>query len=185
MIEGQRLSQLVNAVRNRDLAFLQVNLFHVRLQKSHVPQHLSKRTDDVGKVEFPCRHFMQHGSEQHEVFAIDERHFNVWIGGDGFVQVQRGIQSSEAAAQDQHACFRFRAGGCKIHQRPSFHFSTVRKAALPSVRPCRACSYVLVPLVGESDACCSTVCQPPPRALYSAMRLAETLRSLWTSLSCA
>src|SRR5258706_5027485 len=96
---------MMYAVGKRDSPFHQIDCVDFGLQEVDMLEHLAERTDNVRHLQVACRHLVQHGSEQDKVFATDERHFDVRVGSNSFIQMECGIEATKAATENQNARF--------------------------------------------------------------------------------
>jgi hypothetical protein len=67
----------------------QVNCLHLGLDKLHMMKDPTKRINNVPRIKISRGDFVQHGREQNEVLAADQRHFHVRAASQRFVQVHR------------------------------------------------------------------------------------------------
>ena len=102
MVVAELVVVMLESVGDGHTSFGQVDRFDVAVEKPDTAQQLADRVHDVRQVQVAGSHFMQHRSEQEEVFAVHQRHLDVRIPGNRFFQFQSSVHASKAAAQDQN-----------------------------------------------------------------------------------
>src|SRR5262249_41670144 len=65
-------------------------------------EHLAHGVYDRCEVEVARGHFVEHGGEDEEVLAVDQRDLNVRVASQRFLQLHRRVKAGEATAQDQN-----------------------------------------------------------------------------------
>src|SRR5262245_33045752 len=99
MIVFNRVRVVIEAMRNNDLLFLEVNLLHFAAEEIHAANHLANRINDIGQIQIARRDLVQHRSKEKKVLAINDRDFKARIVA--LLEFQRGIKSAEATAENE------------------------------------------------------------------------------------
>ena len=99
MIVFQRVRMPIEAVRDNDLFFVDVDLVHVATEKIHVTNHFADGIHDIGQIQIAGRDLMQHRCKQEEVLAIHDYDFEARI--PALLELQRSVKSAEAAAKNE------------------------------------------------------------------------------------
>src|SRR5438876_9007834 len=92
---------MIEAVGDDDLLAGKVDRLDLASKEAHPLEHLAHGVDYSREIEIARRHFVQHGCEEKEVLAIDQRDFEVRATSQSLFQLHRGVQAGEAAAEDQ------------------------------------------------------------------------------------
>src|SRR5271167_713186 len=127
MVIFQRVVVMIETMGNDDLFGGKVDRFNLAGEEVNPLEHLANRVDDGSKVEVARRHLVQHGREEEEVLAVDQRNLDVRVASERFLELHRRIQASESAAEDQNSF-----GLVGTH-----NFSLVGSADAPAAEPTR------------------------------------------------
>src|SRR5215813_8549642 len=100
MIVGERVLVMIEPMRDGNLFSGKIDRFDFAGKKAYSPEHLANGVHDGGKVKIAGRHFVQHGREEKEVLAIDDRDFDVWVVRQSLFEFHRRIQTGETPAED-------------------------------------------------------------------------------------
>lgn len=82
---------MIEVVRDFNLLAFEVG------REAHAPG-----IDNIGEIKIAGRNLVQHRGKQKEVIAIDERYLDILVAGESIVEMHRGMQTREAAAQNQN-----------------------------------------------------------------------------------
>src|SRR6266567_7915136 len=93
----------IEAMRDNDLLFVDVDLVHVPAEEIYVPNHFADRINDVGQIQVARCDFVQHRSEQEKVLAINNRDFELRVSTS--LELQRRIEPAETAAENEDTRF--------------------------------------------------------------------------------
>ena len=109
---------VVRAVRDDDLLCSARSIRCTSPRKKCVAfEHLAHRIDDVRHVEVAGGHLVQHRREGEEVLAVDECELNVGVTAELFLQLDGGVESAEAAAEQQDSGWCVAHVGCWVRCR--------------------------------------------------------------------
>ncbi len=80
---------------------LEVHRLHLALDELHPPEEFPDRVHDVRHVEVAGGDLVEHGREEEEVLAVDERDLEARVMGQSFLEMEGGVDAAEPASQDQ------------------------------------------------------------------------------------
>src|SRR5581483_34412 len=96
---------VVKAVRYFDHPAFQINGLNLAREEFDSFEQLAHGIHDVREIKIAGCHFVEHGREKEEVLAVYQGDLDIWVAGQRFIQVNRGMQSGEAAAKNDDSSF--------------------------------------------------------------------------------
>src|SRR2546422_10807758 len=105
MIVRELVLVIFLAVRDQNLLSLEVDLFYGSVEETHAAEQLPDRIDDVRRIEIAGGDFVQHRREEKKVVTVHQGHLDLRIACQAFFDLEGGVKSAEAAAQDQNPLF--------------------------------------------------------------------------------
>jgi hypothetical protein len=105
VIKRQLSGKPSDSVGDRHLPGRKVDRFYIPTQDGDMPKQLAKWIADVGRIEIAGCHLVQHRRKQSEVIPAYEGDLDIGAFCRGPVEVSRGLNAGESAAQDNDLCF--------------------------------------------------------------------------------
>lgn len=97
----------VETMRHNHASALQIDLLHLALEERYIVQELSDGVNNIREIQVTGGDFVQHWSEQEEVFLVDERDLKLGSSRKSLIQFQRRIQSAKPPPTITILCFWF------------------------------------------------------------------------------
>src|SRR3954454_15449880 len=91
-----------------------IDLLYFPFKERDVFQKLSNGVDDVGQIQIAGCDFVQHGSEQEEVFLVDQRDLNLGTSRKSLIEFERRIQAGETPTNDHDSVFLIHLGPLSV-----------------------------------------------------------------------
>jgi len=70
---------------------LKIDLLRFAFKEGHISKKLPDGINNVRQIKSTGRHFVQHGSEQKEVFPVNQSDFDVRSSGESLIEFERRI----------------------------------------------------------------------------------------------
>ena len=100
MVVRQLVGVRIGAVRHDDGASREVDALDVAVEELHARQELADGIHDVGDVEVARGDLVQHRREEEKIVAAHDRHLHAAVAAEPPLQLERGVDAAEAAADD-------------------------------------------------------------------------------------